>query len=68
MIPANRFIQFNLKTKSKYVDFIFLIGNHPSDILEKMAGKELCSKTKRRSHTTSRMGETGGAQKTERKS
>lgn len=46
----------------------YFLGNHPSNILEKMAGKELCSETKRGSQTTSRMGETGGTKKTERKS
>lgn len=68
MIFVNRFIQFNFKIKSKYVDFIFLIGNYFLDILEKMVGKELCLKIKRGLYTTLRMGEIGGVQKIERKS
>ena len=43
-------------------------GHYPSNLLEKVAGKELCPAAERRSHTAPGMGETGRTQETEGKS
>ena len=43
-------------------------GHYLANLLEKVAGKEICSKPKRRSHTTTGMGETGRVEETEGKS
>ena len=43
-------------------------GHYPANLLEKVAGEELCPAAKRRSHTTPGMGETGRTQETEGKS
>ena len=43
-------------------------GYYPANILGKVASKELCSKAKRRLHSTPGMGKRGRAQETEGKS